>query len=81
LGFLIWNFLIVVNPHFPDATPSSINWKFSLITINKNFLMQFGCVSLKEQDGTPYELKGSCTVWSRGKGRDHLKALPIAITI
>jgi len=20
-GFLYWNFLIVVNPHFPDATP------------------------------------------------------------
>ncbi|MCK6255430.1 recombinase family protein [Fictibacillus sp. KIGAM418] len=22
MGFLIWNFLIVVNPHFPDATPT-----------------------------------------------------------
>lgn len=21
LGFLIWNFLNVVNPHFPDSTP------------------------------------------------------------
>jgi hypothetical protein len=23
LGFLIWNFLIVVNPHFPDAIPNT----------------------------------------------------------
>lgn len=30
-------------------------------------------------DGTPCELKGSCTVWSGGKGGDNTKTLPIAI--
>lgn len=30
-------------------------------------------------DGTPYEVKISCTVWSGGKGRDNFKSLPIAI--
>ena len=30
-------------------------------------------------DGTPYALKGACTVWTRGKGRDNFKVLPIGI--
>ena len=30
-------------------------------------------------DGKPCELKGSCTVWSGGKGGDNTKTLPIAI--
>lgn len=32
-------------------------------------------------DGTPYDLKGSRTVWSGGKVRDNFKNLPIAISI
>lgn len=32
-------------------------------------------------DGTPYEAKVSRTVWSRGKGGDNIKSLPIAINI
>lgn len=31
-------------------------------------------------DGTPYELKGSRTVWDGGKGGDNFKVLPIVIT-
>ncbi|WP_195841184.1 hypothetical protein [Clostridium sp. WB02_MRS01] len=30
-------------------------------------------------DGTPYELKGSCTVWVGGKDGDYIKVLPIDI--
>ncbi len=30
-------------------------------------------------DGTPYDLKGSRTVWSGGKSGDNFKGLPIAI--
>lgn len=32
-------------------------------------------------DGTPYEVKVSCTVWSRGKNSDKIKILPIAISL
>jgi hypothetical protein len=31
-------------------------------------------------DGTPYELKGSCTVWVGGKDGDYIKVLPIDIS-
>ena len=31
-------------------------------------------------DGTPYAVKVARRVWSRGKGRDNIKVLPIAIT-
>ena len=31
------------------------------------------------KDGTPYALKGACTVWSGGKLGDYLKELPITI--
>jgi len=30
-------------------------------------------------DGTPCAMKVACTVWSRGKARDNIKGLPIAI--
>ena len=30
-------------------------------------------------DGTPCAMKVACTVWSRGKARDNIKSLPIAI--
>ena len=30
-------------------------------------------------DGTPYEVKVSCTVWIGGKSEDDLKTLPIDI--
>lgn len=30
-------------------------------------------------EGTPYEVKVSRTVWSGGKSRDYFKGLPIAI--
>ncbi len=30
-------------------------------------------------DGTPCAMKVACTVWSRGKGEDYIKTLPIAI--
>jgi len=30
-------------------------------------------------DRTPYEVKVSRTVWSRGKGSDNIKTLPIAM--
>ena len=33
-----------------------------------------------KHDGTPYALKGACTVWSGGKGRDYFKALPITMS-
>lgn len=35
----------------------------------------------KLDDGTPYEGKLSCTVWSGGKSGDHFKGLPIAIKL
>ena len=31
------------------------------------------------RDGTPCAMKVACTVWSRGKARDNIKGLPIAI--
>ena len=30
-------------------------------------------------EGTPCAMKVACTVWSRGKARDDIKGLPIAI--
>ena len=30
-------------------------------------------------DGTPYEVKVSCTVWAGGKDGDNIKILPISI--
>ncbi len=36
-------------------------------------------VQIIKIDGTPYAVKVACTVWSRGKFRDNIKELPIAI--
>lgn len=36
-------------------------------------------MSNKSSDGTPYELKGSRTVWNGGKAGDCIKRLPIVI--
>lgn len=35
--------------------------------------------TMKNLDGTPCAGKLACTVWSRGKGGDNIKVLPIAI--
>ena len=34
---------------------------------------------VKTTDGTPDAVKVACPVWSGGKGRDYIKALPITI--
>lgn len=34
---------------------------------------------IKSSEGTPYELKGSRTVWNGGKVGDNIKHLPIVI--
>lgn len=41
-------------------------------------MSQVGCE--KETDGTPYEVKVSCTVWARGKSNTYSGRLPIRIT-
>ena len=35
---------------------------------------------VKTTDGTPDAVKVACPVWSGGKGRDYIKALPITIS-
>lgn len=46
------------------------------------FVMKNGVMGTSQDgylDGTPCAMKVACTVWSRGKARDNIKCLPIAI--
>ena len=47
-----------------------------------SFVMRDGVMGTSQDgylDGTPCAMKVACTVWSRGKVRDSIKDLPIAI--
>lgn len=47
-----------------------------------SFVMRDGVMGTSQDgylDGTPCAIKVACTVWSRGKARDNIKGLPIAI--
>ena len=47
-----------------------------------SFVMRDGVMGTSQDgylDGTPCAMKVACTVWSRGKARDNIKGLPIAI--
>jgi len=41
LGFIIWNFLIVVNPHFPSATPGRKCSSQPNETYSKEFSLEY----------------------------------------
>ena len=47
-----------------------------------SFVMRDGVMGTSQDcylDGTPCAMKVACTVWSRGKAKDNIKGLPIAI--
>ena len=47
-----------------------------------SFVMRDGVMGTSQDgylEGTPCAMKVACTVWSRGKARDSIKCLPIAI--